>query len=246
MCVNYITVSRQLAFDWFRTPLEMGEDWRDEIYQDYTAPFIIHNENGDRTGMLGSYGFVPQRHRPFRKPKLGDPVPKPGAKPKRISLATMNSRAEDVGSKPMYKKYWSNQQLCLVPALAVFEPNYESGKHERWAIGLADKVPFAMAGMWRTWEEEDGTLTRSFTQFTVNADDHELMKRFHKPGEEKRSVVIIRPEYYDDWLACKNPEMARAFMTLLRSDEMLAYPAPKLPPSQVEEPELENAQSSLF
>ena len=67
MCVNYITVSRQISFDWFRTPIEVNEEWRDEIYKDRLAPFIIHDDQGSRKGLVGSYGFVPQRHRPFKK-----------------------------------------------------------------------------------------------------------------------------------------------------------------------------------
>jgi hypothetical protein len=37
---------------------------------------------------------------------------------------------------------------------------------------------------------------------TVNANDHPLMKRFRKPGDEKRSVVIVPPDAYGDWLNC--------------------------------------------
>jgi hypothetical protein len=67
MCVNYITVSRQTCFDWFRTPLEINDEWRDEIYRDYNAPFIVHDEQGHRALKVGGYGFVPQRHRPFTR-----------------------------------------------------------------------------------------------------------------------------------------------------------------------------------
>ena len=35
---------------------------------------------------------------------------------------------------------------------------------------------------------------------TVNADDHELFKHFHKPGDEKRMVVILHEHQYDEWL----------------------------------------------
>jgi hypothetical protein len=28
---------------------------------------------------------------------------------------------------------------------------------------------------------------------TLNADSHPLMKRFHKPGDEKRGIVILPP-----------------------------------------------------
>jgi hypothetical protein len=64
MCVNYVTVSRQLAFDYFRKPTEVGEDWREEFYQDYTGPIIVHDDDGDRKGLVGSYGFIPKRRMP--------------------------------------------------------------------------------------------------------------------------------------------------------------------------------------
>jgi len=210
MCVNYVTISRQISFDWFRTPIEANEDWRDEIYQDYAAPFIVHDDQGNRQGMLGSYGFVPKRRMP------------PGQR-----LTTMNARAETVGQLRTYKKAWAESRLCLVPATAVYEPNWEQPQHVRWAIEMADKSPFAVAGIWRSWDEEDGSQTHSFTQLTVNADEHPVMRRFHKPGDEKRSVVIVPEDQYDDWLGCKNPELARTFLKLYPGDLMNAYAAPR-------------------
>lgn len=239
MCVNYITVSRPISFDWFRTPIEVNEEWRDEIYKDRLAPFIIHDERGERKGLVGSYGFVPQRHRPFKKltPEeqakfeakvqkalaQGKPVPEAP----RIRMDTMNARAEEVGSKLNYKRFWLQQQLCIVPALRVFEPNWETGLHERWAIELAGAEPIGLPGMWRSWQEKDGSTTNSFTHFTLNADDHPLLKRFHRAGEEKRGVAILRPEHYDDWLSSKNPEFARVLIELRSAAELHAYAAPK-------------------
>jgi putative SOS response-associated peptidase YedK len=229
MCVNYITVSRQMAFDWFRTPLEVDEEWREEIYRDYKAPFIIHDSNGERKALLGSYGFVPQRHRPFKKLTKEDELAIAEGKVvkrKRIPMDTMNARAEEVGSKVNYKRFWLQQQLCIVPAVAVFEPNWETGKHERWALELASKEPFGLPGMWRTWEEEDGSITNSFTHFTLNANEHPLLRRFHS-DKEKRGVAILRPEDYDDWLSSTNPEFARALVQLYPAEFLKARPAPK-------------------
>ena len=61
---------------------------------------------------------------------------------------------------------------------------------------------------------------------TVNADDHALMKRFHKPGEEKRMVVILDPADYDAWLECP-VERARDFLKAYPADHMAAEAAPK-------------------
>lgn len=74
--------------------------------------------------------------------------------------------------------------------------------------------------MWRGWTEPDGTTRYSFTQLTINADDHPLMKCMHKPGDEKRSLVIIPPDRYGDWLLCRNPEVARTFLTSFPAEKM--------------------------
>lgn len=231
MCVNYITVSRQLAFEWFRTPMENGKDWREEIYQDYLAPFIVHDDTGQRRGMLGSYGFVPK-----------------GKLPPGRAMTTMNARSETVGELRTYKRAWAEGQLCLVPSLAVFEPNWEDGKHVRWAIETSDKSPFAVAGLWRSWEEEDGGVSHSFTQLTINADEHPVMKRFHRPGEEKRSVAIVQPEDYDLWLSCKNSEMARAYLQPYPAELLHAFPAPRPAAAQGKKPigESPPIQQTLF
>lgn len=210
MCVNYITVSRQLCFDYFRTPLETGEDWREELYQDYRGPIIVHDIYGRRRLVVASYGFIPQSEL------------EPGQR-----MTTMNARAETVADLRTYRGAWQNCRLCLVPMQAFFEPNYESGRAQRWAISMAGQEPFAVAGLYRTWLAPDGTRSRSFTQLTINADDHPLMRRFHRPEDEKRSLVVIRNEDYDAWLGCKDPEQARAFLQAYPAELMAALAAPR-------------------
>lgn len=92
---------------------------------------------------------------------------------------------------------------------------------------MKDEAPFAVAGLWRSWPVEDGQLALSFTQLTVNADGHEIMKHFHRPGDEKRSLVIIPSSQYDAWVHCNDAELARSFMTLYPPELMVSSPAPK-------------------
>jgi putative SOS response-associated peptidase YedK len=99
----------------------------------------------------------------------------------------------------------------------------------RWRIRLAGNEPTAIAGLRRAWEEPNGNDSLSFTMLTLNADEHPLMRRFHKPRDEKRSVVIIRPDAYEDWLSCRNTDEARSFLQLYSADEMHAEAFP-LPP----------------
>ncbi|WP_440216881.1 SOS response-associated peptidase [Chromobacterium piscinae] len=197
MCVNFTPPTAQQIRQYFG--YEVGDDlWKPECWQDYTAPIIT------RDGLrLATYGFVPKRHLP------------PG-----VRLTTMNARAETIGEKQTYKGAWHKGQLCLVPMLAYFEPCYETGRAVRMRIGMASGEPFAVAGMWRTWVEDDESLTYAFTQITINTDGHGVMGRMHRPGDEKRSLVIVPPEHYDAWLSCSDPEMARSFLTLYPSMDM--------------------------
>ncbi|WP_177314389.1 SOS response-associated peptidase family protein, partial [Burkholderia ubonensis] len=87
--------------------------------------------------------------------------------------------------------------------------------------------PYCVAGVWRTWKEPDGAETLAMAMLTVNADDHPVMKHMHRLGDEKRSVVIVRPADYDEWLHTKNVDAARAMLQLYPAEEMTAEPAPK-------------------
>ncbi len=122
--------------------------------------------------------------------------------------------AETIGQLRSYAPSWKTSKLCLVPMRAFFEPNWESGTHVRWRIGMTDERDFAVAGIWREWAEQDGSTSHAFTQITINADAHPVMRRFHRPDDEKRSLVIVPPEEYDAWLGCRDPELARSFLRL--------------------------------
>lgn len=210
MCTNYEPAQADLfeAFTDFPVP---NFDYPRETYKDYLAP-ILRMRDGERSTDPASFAMVPRKHIP------------PGVK----LFDTMNARAETIGEKRSYSGAWKKLQLCLIPCSAFFEPNYETGKPVRWSIGLATGRPFAIAGLWREWQEPEG-LALSFTMLTVNADNHPLMKRFHKPGAEKRSVVVLRPEEYDDWLGSRTVDEARSFLNLFPADEMAAVAAPKPP-----------------
>lgn len=119
----------------------------------------LRSKEPDRKVLLGSYELVPQRHRPFKKltpeerakfeakvqKALAEGMPAPEAP--RIRMDMMDARAEEVGSKLNYKRFWLQQQLCIVPALKVFEPNWETGVHECRAMELAGAEPIRLPGM---------------------------------------------------------------------------------------------------
>jgi putative SOS response-associated peptidase YedK len=81
------------------------------------------------------------------------------------------------------------------------------------------------------------------TQLTINADQHPLLKRFHKPDDEKRTLVVVPPEAYSDWLSCRDPEFARAFLNPYPHQLMQAWEEPR--PPALKKATLEKQQSLL-
>ncbi|MFZ6767815.1 SOS response-associated peptidase [Undibacterium sp. Di26W] len=211
MCTHY-TPSRADHIAYFEATGHDLDDWHRETWPDYSAPIIMHGTSGNREVVLGSYGLMPKSKLP------------PG-----VRFTTVNARSETIGELRTYAKPWREGKLCLVPMEDFFEPCYESGKAVNWRIGLQDASDFAVAGLFKEWPEAEGKIGYSFTQITINADDHPVMRRFHKPGDEKRSLVILRPEDWDDWLSCKNPEFARSFL-LPCPPELMRTEAAPLPP----------------
>ena len=108
---------------------------------------------------------------------------------------------------------------------AFYEPDYETGKALRWKIERHDKRAFTAAAIWDFWRRPTGEGLHSFSMLTINADDHPVMGRFHKPGDEKRSLVIVPPERRDEWLRA-TPEHANRILLPLPAEEFTAGPAP--------------------
>jgi putative SOS response-associated peptidase YedK len=97
----------------------------------------------------------------------------------------------------------------------------------RFAISHADHEPLGIAGIWEYRSDgPNGLPLISFSMLTINADDHPLMRRFHKPNDEKRMVVILRPSNYDAWLDCSLDDVP-SFFTPYPADELIAVAAPK-------------------
>ncbi|POM20763.1 hypothetical protein CSX04_02183 [Burkholderia cepacia] len=89
-------------------------------------------------------------------------------------------------------------------------------------IGVAGWQPCCVAGIWRRYEGADGREHVGMAMLTVNADAHPLFARMHRPGEEKRGVVILRRDDYDEWLHVRDIEAARRMLNLLPADDMTA------------------------
>lgn len=132
----------------------------------------------------------------------------------KIGRSTFNARCETVSTKPSFRDAWKNGQHCIIPAQAIYEPDWRSGKAIATRITRVDGRPMGIAGLWSAWKSPKGEWVHSFTMLTINAQNHPLMKEFHKPTDEKRMLVILPPEVYDDWLGA-SPQDSRDFLVTL-------------------------------
>jgi putative SOS response-associated peptidase YedK len=176
---------------------------RKDAWPGYTAPFIRKHEFADvgdeavpfRELKLGSFGMIPH-----------------WSKDVKIARQTYNARSESAAEKPSFRDAWRLSRHCIIPADAIYEPDWRSGKAVATRIVRPDGKPIGIAGLWTGWKNpENGEILRSFTMLTVNADDHQFMKNFHKPEDEKRMVVILHEDDYDDWLSAA-PEESQHFL----------------------------------
>ena len=212
MCSNYTPATALQLKEYFGVA-EPDSAYRAEAYPGHMAPIIRRRapdaSPGDRACITAMFGMVPH----WAEPKL--------------ARYTYNARTETVAIKPSFRMAWANAQFCIIPAASIFEPNYESGKAVRYEIGAASGEPLGIAGLWERKPGEDGAPPLySFTMLTINADTHELMRRFHKPNDEKRMVVILAPDQYDDWLNCSTNDAA-GFLNQYPAKLLATTPRPK-------------------
>ena len=117
-----------------------------------------------------------------------------------------------MATKPSFWEAWKRAQHCFIPAQAIYEPDWRSGKAIPTRIERSDGRPMGIAGLWSAWKSPQGEWVHSYTMLTTNADTHPLMNQFHKPTDEKRMVVVLPESVYDEWLVA----------TAERSEQFLA------------------------
>jgi putative SOS response-associated peptidase YedK len=210
MCSNYVPATRDSLKKFFRVA-PPDNDFKPESYPGYLSPIIrLDPDDPLRIECVPAcFGMVPA----WADLKL--------------AKHTYNARSETVASKPTFRNAYRKRRFAIVPAEAFFEPNYETGKAIRWKISHADDQPLGIAGIWefRSKGPDEQPLI-SFSMLTINADEHPLMRRFHKPGDEKRMVVLLHPDEYASWLNAPI-EQVPSFLTQFPAAELRAEPDPK-------------------
>jgi putative SOS response-associated peptidase YedK len=210
MCTNYI-IPEQSSIAGFFGSLVPTFEYPREAWPMYSAPMLtMSSEAPMLEPHRAMFGLVP-----------------PWAKDLKYARKTYNARSETVATLNSYKKPWKQRQFCLIPTDGFYEPNYEGGKPVRWLIKRKDDAPFALAGIWETRRDESGTPQYSFSMLTINAEEHPIMKCFHAPTDEKRSVVVVEPANYTTWLQAVEEEDARSYLKLFDPEQFTTLAAPR-------------------
>lgn len=167
------------------------------LWPGYSGYFIRPHPSTDvgdeaippREALLGVFGLIPH-----------------WSKDKKMARRTYNARSETVADKPSFREAWKQARHCLIPAEAIYEPDWRSGKAVATRIERTDGQPLGIAGLWSQWRSPTGETVHSYTMLTINADQHPFIRQFHRPTDEKRMVVILPEDRYDAWLVASARE----------------------------------------
>jgi putative SOS response-associated peptidase YedK len=187
--------------------------FREEVYPGHYAPIIFSGRGvGEQTEALNCvpavFGLIPN-----------------WSKDGKNYRHTYNARSETVFEKPSFRSAWRKRQFCVVPMQAFYEPSYATGNPIRWRIERNDRAPFAVAAIYDTWKNLTGEIVTSFSMLTVNADGHPVMGKFHRPGDEKRSLVVVDRESVSNWLRAST-DLAVTYLSAIPASQFEAAPAP--------------------
>jgi putative SOS response-associated peptidase YedK len=144
------------------------------------------------------------------------------AKDEKLRLSTINARAEEAASKPLFREAMKKRR-CLIPADAFYEwqrphPGADPKTRRPFAFALASSEPYALAGLWERWKPKEGPVLETFTILTT--DPNEVAAKVHN-----RMPVILDPRDYDRWMEPGDP--SRLPIDLLRpyaAEKMRAWP----------------------
>ncbi len=140
------------------------------------APVVrLHPETRQRHLDLLRWGLVPHWAR--------DP---------KATRQPINARAETLATSPMFRDALARRR-CLVPADAFYEWQATEDGKLPWAIARADGAPLVFAGLWEGFRSADGTVLRTFTIVTTQAND--ALRPLHE-----RMPVVLEEAAWPLWL----------------------------------------------
>ena len=142
------------------------------------------------------------------------------AKDSSIGARMINARGESVAEKPAFRAAFRHRR-CLIPANGFYEwKKAPDGGKQPYLIRRPSGEPFAFAGLWESWEdEESGEVLESCSIITTDANA--TLEPIHH-----RMPVILDETGRAEWLT-PGSERGRELQALLKPapDDLLeSYP----------------------
>lgn len=198
------------------TPLEIPAAPADEVLPGGQGAFI-HKHSGAPVVGTGRWGLVVADGRR-------------GGMEAALRLRTALVRDDEVRKGP-YANAWTRDQLCVVPAAALYVQDFRvDPRAPQFArISRRDGHALCMAGLWSSWLDDNGVRQLSFALFTINADDHPLMARYGAIGQEHRMPVLLPRGLVRAWLEARGRERLE-FLRPLAAEQLVGEAvAPQTP-----------------
>lgn len=164
---------------------------------------IVNDGKQNRAGFL-TWGLIPS-----------------WAKDRKIGSKMINARAETVDERPSFKPLLLRRR-CLVLADGFYEWKNDGEEKQAFRIQMKNKEPFAFAGLWDRWQNQNETI-HSCTIITTEAN--ELINDIHH-----RMPVILSKQQQQAWLdpSETNPARLKKLLTAYPAKEMTVYPVSAL------------------
>lgn len=202
MCGRFVlSISARKLMDYFGVSDSFGHNpWsaRYNIAPSQPVLLIRPNSAGRHEAVHTSWGLLPS----WAKDANGMRRP-------------INARSETAAEKPTFRAAMKYRR-CLIPANAFYEwQNTSAGKIPH-AVQMADREPFAFAGLWEHWQSDDGSELETCTILTTQANA--IMAKIHD-----RMPVMLATDNYDTWLNGELHE-ASALLRPYRDELMTTYP----------------------
>ena len=184
MCANFkpITLQQLKALGLPLIPFE----YVDEVFPNFQMPLLFKSGQAYEWRAV-NFGLIPK-----------------WAEDTALAKYTYNARNETLLSKPSFQDAFMKCNFGVIPVTEFYEIKYINAKPQRWGIRRKDGRAFYIAALYEIVKIEQ-QIVRSATLITMEASDHSIMKKFHKPEDQKRSIIIVSHERLDEWLSLSTP-----------------------------------------
>lgn len=171
-----------------------------DVWPGYPAPVLINSAS--YSWVVGAFGLIPP---------WADPL---------FSKNTFTAPMEKIDALLSFRNAWRQRQLCIIPMSCFLVPNYATGRPVTWRVERNDHRVFGVAGLWEVRDYDQSGTHWSFAALTLNAESDPFMSRFFHREEEKRTLLALSSNQYENWL---NARVESDIMRLLQPIDLANF-----------------------